>query len=222
MSFRADIDTAAYARAMQRLLREEYPATVAETLNETADAVTKRSERYLKSRLTVRTKFTTNSLKRGAARPYHALNKAVGRNVTRMFSRAGSFSPYLGIQDTGGKQRPRSGSRYPIPTLRARIGRNAERRIAGRYNLGRMGDLGRNSRFFIGKPKPTGGSRPVGLYERRNNNKRLVMIRNLESRSVEIPASRWHRDAANELGSRRMIQARFRRAAQRRFARISR
>ena len=164
MSFSADVDTRAYMHAMRLLGREVLPQVVAETLNETADAVTRRSLRYLQKRLTVRTKFTTNSLTRSGARPYKALNKARGNNIQRMFSRAGSISPYLGIQDTGGTKGPRRGSRVPIPTRNARTGRNINKSIAARYNLGRMGDIAGDGRYFIGVPK--GNQGPLGLYER--------------------------------------------------------
>jgi hypothetical protein len=218
MSFKVDVDTRAYMNAMKLLGQEVLPEVVAETLNQTADAVTRRSLRYLQKRLTVRVKFTTNSLTRAGARPYKALNKASGRNVTRMFSRAGSISPYLGIQDTGGVQRPESGQRVPIPTLQARTGRSIQKSIARRYNLGSMGNIGSDGRFFIGKPK---GGGPAGLYERYQGGKRLRMIRNLESAQVTVPASRWHRDAAEEMGNQRFIRARFKRRAQQRLQRMS-
>lgn len=219
MSFRADVDTEAYMRAMRRLGNDILPEIIAETLNETADAVTKRSLRYLNSRLTVRTKFTTNSINRPAARPYKALNKAKGHNLQRMFSRAGTISPYLSVQDQGATIRAK-GDRVPIPTLNARTGKNLSRSIAGRYNLGRMGDIAGDGRYFIGEPK--GGNRPLGLYERTNKNHKLRMLRNLESRVVNVPKTSWHTDASEELGSPRFIRARFRRNAERRLKRLSR
>jgi hypothetical protein len=219
MSFKAEVDTRAYIHAMRLLGNDLLPQVVAETLNETADAVTKRSLRYLNRRLTVRTKFTTNSLKRTGARPFHALNKARGRNVQRMFSRSGSISPYLGIQDAGGKQKPKRGSRVPIPTLSARTGKNLSKSIASRYNLGRMGDISRDGRFFIGTPK--GNQGPLGLYERYQGNRKIRMIRNLASQEVTVPASRWFSDASDELGSQRFIRARFQRNARRRLQRMS-
>lgn len=218
-TMRAEVETAGFAYAMRVLGREVLPEVVAETLNETADAVTKRSLRYLNQRLTVRTKYTTNSLKRAGAKPYYALNKARGRSVDRMYSRAGSISPYLGIQDSGGEITAPN-SRIPIPTLAARTGKRYEKSIAGRYNLGRMGDLARDGRFFLGTPK--GDQGPLGIYERYAGNKKIRMLRNLESDKVTVPASRWHSDAADELGSRRMIQARFRRNADRRLKRMAR
>jgi hypothetical protein len=219
MSFSADVDTRAYMHAMRILGREVLPEVIADALNETADAVTKRSLRYLQRRLTVRTKYTTNSLTRSGARPYRALNKARGRNIQRMYSRAGSISPYLGVQDTGGTERPERGSRVPIPTLNARTGKNIKKSIASRYNLGRMGDIAGDGRYFIGVPK--GNQGPLGLYERYQGNKRLRMLRNLESAQVTIPASRWHRDAADEMGNQRFIRARFRRRARQRLQRMS-
>lgn len=215
-----DVDTRGYIAAMKLVSREALPEAIADALNETADAVTRRSLRNLKSKLTVRTKFTTNSLTRSSARPYHALNKARGRNVNAMFSRAGSISPYLAIQDEGGTVRPKRGKSVPIPTLNARTGRNIRRSIARRYNLGNMGDLAGDRRYFAGRPR--GGRRPVGIYERYAGNKKLRMLRNLESASVKVPASRWHSEARDRLGRGNLIAARFRRHAQRRLQRAAR
>lgn len=222
MSFKAEVDTRKYIAAMRMLGNDILPQVVAETLNETADAVTRRSLRYLDRRLIVRTKFTTNSLTRGGARPYKALNKARGKNIRAMYSRAGSVSSYLGVQDSGGVKRADKGNRVPIPTLNARTGKRLERSIAKRYNLGKMGDIAKDGRFFIGAPKGVyqGGRRPLGMYERYRGNKRLRMLRNFESTSVRVPASNWFSNASDELGAPRFIQARFRRNAERRLKRI--
>ena len=222
MSFSADVDTRAYMNAMRILGREVLPQVVADTLNETADAVTQRSLRYLKRRLITRTKFTTNSVTRAGAKPYKALNKARGNNIQRMFSRAGSISPYLGVQDMGGTQRSQK-DRVPIPTLAARTAKNLSKSIARRYNLGKMGNIGTDGKFFIGRPKGEKRykGRPLGLYERYSGNGKLRLIRNLESTSVNVPASRWFSDAVEELGAPRLIRARFKRNAQRRLKRLS-
>lgn len=217
MSFKAEVDTRSYIAAMRMLGKDILPQVVADTLNETADAVTRRSLRYLNRRLTVRTKFTTNSLTRAGARPYKALNRARGKNMRAMYSRAGSISPYLGVQDYGGVKHPRRGNRVPIPTVQTRTGRNLSKSIATRYNLGRMGDIARDGRYFIGRPK---GGGPLGMYERYQGNKRLRMLRNLESATATVPASNWFSDASDELGAPRFIQARFRRNAQRRLNRM--
>jgi hypothetical protein len=213
VSFSADVDTRAYMQAMRLLGKEVLPEVMAETLNQTADAVTARSLRNLQRRLTVRTKFTTNSLTRAGAKPYRALNKARGTNTQRMFSRAGSISPYLGIQDTGDTKRAER-SRVPIPTRNARTARSEQRSIARRYNLRNMGPA--KGAYLMGKPQGT--DLPTGLYERKG--RRLIMLRNLAHAQVTVPATRWHRDAADELGSPRLIAARFRRNAQRRLARM--
>jgi len=210
----ADVNTRSYIAAMRVLGDEILPAVVAETLNETADAVTRRSLRNLKKSVIIRTKFTTNSLTRSGAKPYFALNKARGRRVERMYSRAGSISPYLGIQDTGGTV-DANGSRIPIPTLAARTGKRLEKSIAGRYNLRRMGDLDGSQRYFLGTPK--GNQGPLGIYERYQSNKKIRMLRNLESKSVEVPATHWHSEAVDRLGHNRLIRARFKRNAQRKI-----
>jgi len=211
-------------QAMRLLGREVLPQVIAETLNETADAVTRRSLRYLQKRLTVRTKYTTNSLTRAGAKPYRALNKARGTNIQRMYSRAGSMSPYLATQDTG--ESIRGSKRRPIPTLNTRVSKSEAKSIAGRYNLGKMGDIAGDKRYFIGEPKGyakmkkhKGG--PLGLWERYNKNKKIRLLRDLSEYQVDVPGTNWHRDAADEMGQQRFIRARFKRRAQQRLQRMS-
>jgi len=201
---------------MRLLGKTVLPETVADSLNMTAEAVTEAGRKNIKRRLTVRTKFTLNSLTGRSAQPYDALNKAMGHNIQRMYSRAGTKSPYLSTQETGDKITA-DGSRVPIPTLAARRGQQ-QRRISRAYNLRNMGEIGTTGRFFIGVPK--GGSRPLGIYERYQSNKRLRMIRNLESRSVTVPAVHWHKDAVRRFGTQQFIAAQFKKAAQKRLSRV--
>lgn len=218
----AEVDDRAYANAMRILGREVLPQTVAETLNRTAEAVTKQGERNVKRRLIVRTKYTLNSLKRKGAHPYRALNKARGRDINRMFSRAGTISEYLSVQEEGALISAK-GAKIPIPTLRARVARNLERMIAKRYRMDEMGEFTEarpdaGSRFFIGRPK--GNNRRLGVYERWQGGRKLRMIRNLESASVRVPATHWHRDAVNKYGTMQFIRAQFRDAARKRLRRV--
>jgi hypothetical protein len=228
MSFSADVDTSAFMIVLRRLGEDVLPDTIAETLNETADAVTRRSLRYMNARLTVRTRYTTNSVTRAGARPYQALNKARGRNIQRMFSRAGTISPYLSAQDRGGVNRAKNRGPIPIPHKNVRQGKSAMRAIARRYRLTgseklRPGHVGAmtGDRYFIGRPR--GGKYDTyGLYERGYNNKRLRLLRNLEHTRTIVKPTKWHSDAANELGKQGFIRARFARAARRRLERMRR
>jgi hypothetical protein len=210
-SWSANVDTKKYIRLMKALGKRALPETVAQALNQTANNVTAQSRENIKSRLIVRSKYTLNSL--GSKRlDRKALNHAMGHDIDRMFSRAGSFSPYLGIQDRGGT-RDAEGRRVPIPFRNARRGRDKEKRIAKDYRMDRLGDIGsqQNSagqnRFFIGRPK--GGNRPLGLYERHNGNTQLRMIRYLEEPVVDVPATHWFTDAVKRFGTQRYIEGEF-------------
>lgn len=213
--FRAEVDNKTAIRALRIIGNEALPEVVAQALNETADAVTTAALKNINKRLIVRTKFTTGSLMRRGAHPYKALNKARGRNVARMFSRAGTISPYLPLQETGGTVQARS-SRIPIPTLAARRGQK-RRRISSPYSMRNLGDLDGSGRFFMGVPK--GGNRPLGIWERTNANKRLKLIRNLEKSTVWVPETNWYSDALRRYGTHQFIRSRFHRAANRRLRR---
>jgi hypothetical protein len=192
------------------------PEAMAETLNQTADAVTRRQIKNVQRRLRVRTKYTTNSMKSGRAKPYHALNKAMGRNINRMYSRAGTFSDYLWLQEDDQTVEGLNSGPVPIPTTKARTSDSIMKAIRKKYRLSEnqnldIGEIGSEHRQFIGVPK--GGGRPKGLYERRNNNKRLVMIRNLEKRKVNIKGVHFHRDAVRQYGTPQYIESKFNRVA---------
>jgi hypothetical protein len=206
--FRADVDTRSYMIAMRALGRDALPGAVADALNAPAAAIEKRARSNVKRQMTVRTPFTLNSIRHD--------RRARGANIGRMFSRVGSISPYLAIHDEGGVIRAKR-RRVAIPTLQARVGRNISRRISGKYALGRYDD---RTRFFTGRPK--GGNRPLGIYERYQSNKRLRMIRNLESDQVRIRRRDWFSEPVRRYGTRQFITAQFKGSAQRRIAAATR
>jgi hypothetical protein len=192
------------------------PDAMSETLNTAADAVTRKQIKNVQRRLHVRTKYTTNSMKSGRAKPYYALNKAMGRNIDRMYSRAGTFSDYLWLQENDQTVEGINSGPVPIPTTKARTSDSIMKAIRKKYRLSAnqnldIGEIGSEHRQFIGTPK--GGGRPKGLYERRNNNKRLVMIRNLEKRKVNIKGVHFHRDAVRQYGTPQYIESKFNRIA---------
>lgn len=203
-AFSIDVDTRAYTQAMRMLSDEALPRAIASTLNGTADAVKNEAQRNVRRKMIVRSQYTVNSIRQDRT--------ARGRNIRAMFSRVGSISPYLPIQDEGGTIRAND-RRIPIPTLQARTSRSIRRAIAGRYRMNAMGAFGRNERYFMGKPK--GGNRPVGIWERTNRNKRIRLIRNLEHPSVRIKPTRWYSDALGRYGTDQFINAQYRAAARR-------
>lgn len=218
--FKSDIETESYIRAMRMLGGQVLPEVMAETLNDTAHAVTSRARVYMHRRHTIRRKFTTNSLYSARAKPYKMLAKALPSKGARMYSRAGTKSDYMTLQNNGATLKPKIGKRYPIAYQNTRTSKNPAKSISARYNLGNMGSIEDDGRYFIGTPR--GGKRPLGMYERHANNKRLRLLRYLKESRVTITPTRWYSDALAEKGSDRLIKARFRRNAERRLKQISR
>lgn len=211
-AFWADVDTRSYMMALNLIDREALPRAVAATLNAPADAIAKESRRNVEKRMTVRTKYTTNSIKQDRT--------ARGTNFRTMHSRVGTMSPYLPIQDEGGTIRANR-SRIPIPTLASRTGRSFARKVATRYRMKRLGQLGGGSpNVFMGRPR--GGNRPVGIYERYGKNRRLRMLRNLESSSVRIKPTRWFADPLRKYGTRQYMGAQFKKHARAELNRVTR
>lgn len=197
------------------------PKMIAETLNRTADAVTKQQIRNVKTRLTVRTPFTLRSMEMSRARPYRALNKASGKNLSRMFSRAGTVSKYLWMQE-GFTKKGQGGGPIPIARDLTRAGGTRSGIVRRMYRLSKgasfpAGEFGTSGKQFVGRPK--GGNRPLGLYERRNKNTRLMMLRSLTTRQVQIKDTNFHDDAVRRYGTRQFIAAQFRALAKREISR---
>lgn len=205
--FSANVEMKSYITAMKIISRDALPDSVAECLNSAADASQKQMKKNVSKDMTVRTPFTLKSIKQDRT--------ARGNNIARMFSRVASVSPYLPIHDEGGTKEAKN-KKIPIATDTARTGKNPKKKIARRFYINRIqfGD----GRFFIGKPK--GGGRRLGIYERTNKNKKLRMIRNLESSSVRIKKNNWFSGAIKKYGTSQFIAAQFKRAAQKRLKRF--
>ena len=56
-------------------------------------------------------------------------------------------------------------------------------------------------------------NRPVGIYERTHGNRKLKMLRNLESSSVKIPATNWYTEAFRRYGTEKIMADAFIRSA---------
>ena len=204
--FPVDVDIKKYTLAMKIFNKKAYPGAVAETLNRTAEAVTKQQIKNVKRDLTVRTKFTINSMKSKRATPYQALNKATGINVDRMFSRAGTFSRYLWMQEENFTKKGMSGP-VPIPTLATRVSKNIKKTIRRKFRLSpgqslSDGDIGND--MFIGKPL----KRKRGIYLKGKKGK-LTMLRNLEHDEVKIKGKGFHSKAVKRFGTAQFIKAQY-------------
>ncbi len=218
-AFNMNMDTRKWMAAMKLIGKDALPEAVSETLNVTADLVTKQQIRNVKGDFITRTQFTLRSMSSPRAKPYKALNKASGTNLQRMFSRSGTFSKYLWKQEEGGTFKGKDGP-VLIATDAARTSKNSKKAIAKRYRINKStriqdGNFGEDGKQFIGTPK--GGGRGRGVYVRSGNNKRLTMLRNLESDSIRIKGTDFHSKAVNMKGSKQLVSTRFRRIAQKKF-----
>ena len=217
-AFDMTTDTKVWMKTMGLIGNDALPDSVAETLNVTADAVTKQQMKNAKQDFTIRTKFTLNSMKSGRAKPYLALNKAKGKNIQRMFSRSGTFSRYLWKQEDGGTFEGIDGP-VPIATKNARTSKSEKKAIAKRYRLKPGQDI-QNGSFgndqFVGV---VNGKR--GIYRRMKKGK-LQMLRNLDSDSIRIKGTDFHSSAVKKKGTKQLVSTRFRRIAQKKLDKVAR
>jgi len=202
-----DFEEQKYRRAMRMISKDALPEVAAETLNNAAEAVEKRARKNAKQRLTIRRKKSISGIKQD--------RHARGGDIERMYSRTAVRTPWMQPHDEGETVNAES-DRIPIPTIAARSGRSKQGAIAKPYKMNVLNIGG--GRFFIGQPK--GGDRPLGIWERFQNNKRLRLIRNLEEDQVEIPDTGFFSDAVKRFGTRQFIRAQFLDAAKRRLRRF--
>ena len=217
-AFDMNTDTRKWMVAMKLIGKDALPQSVAETLNVTADAVTKQQIKNANSDFIVRSKFTIGSMKVKRAKPYLALNKAGGKNIQRMFSRSGTFSKYLWKQEEGGTFEGLDGP-VPIATIKARTGKNERKSIAKRFRISSSqpltdGPLPNDQ--FIGSV-----NNKRGIYQRTKKGG-ITMLRNLDSDSVRIKGTGFHSKAVKMKGSKTLVSTRFRRIAQKKLDKVGR
>ena len=206
--FPVDVDTRKYTLALKIYGRDALPKAVAETLNRTAEAVTKQQIKNVRRQMTVRSKFTIRSMLSKFARPWKALNKATGFDLNRMFSRAGTFSRYLWMQEDPFTKKGMNGP-IPIPTLATRVGKNIKKTVRKKFRLSpgqslADGDIGNN--MFIGTPK---GMNTRGVYLKGPRKGVLTMLRNLEHSEVKLKGKGFHSKAVKKHGTAQFIKAQF-------------
>lgn len=216
-AFEMNTDTKKWMTTLKILGDDLLPKAMAETLNVTADAVTKQQIKNAKSDFIIRTKYTLSSMKSNRAKPYLALNKAMGKNIDKMFSRAGTYSSYLWKQEEGGTYQGITGN-IPIPTLNARIGKSNQKVISKKFRIDKTnplsdGNFGADQ--FIGT---VNGKR--GVYRRMKKGK-LQMLRNLDSDSIRIKGTGFHSRAVNMKGNKTLISDRLRRIAQKMINKVA-
>lgn len=209
VAIKATVDNKAMLRALNMIEKDLAPKVMAETLNRTADAVTKQMQRNIKSDFTLRTKFTMKSTENSRAKPWRALNKAMGKIIDRMFSRSGTFSPYLWKQENTGKIKSESGGAYPIATVNARTSRSYKKSVAKRNRLpsGSLTDGDYGPDTFIGTP----AGRERGMYQRKRGS--LILLRRLNQNSIDIKGTHFHGNAVKKYGTPQFIEAMFNKIA---------
>lgn len=190
-----------YKEKLLKLGADILPRVVAESINAVAMAAHEKSGQNVRSRFTLRNKYTERSL-----RYYKANPKADYKKIN---AKTGSISDYMDEQESGGYRKPVSGSKAPEATLTARGGKKTGV-IRKKYHAGTLG-----SRQFMGTPRGRvdGKTRPYGVYERRNKNKKLEMIRKIEKSKIRIQARHWHSDAMRS-ARRGAVSAEFIKRAQ--------
>lgn len=180
----------------------------AATLTDTAQAVTKRSERNLKRDMIIRSPgYTLGSLKTYKASP--------SRPIARQDSVAGTISPYLPIHDEGGKIRARR-KVIAVPTNRVR-GADRKKKIPKRY-------IGPIASAFILRPTKhpdtprIRGGRAVPYRLKRamvfiRQGRRIFPIYDIEKDSYQLKATHWHTEAVGKYGNWDYMAQVFRRQA---------
>ncbi len=183
-----------YLAALNRIEGAMQKVT-AETLTETAQAVTKRAERNIRGKLIVRTPYTLKSLvtyKASASKP-----------IDRQNSVSGTKSEYLPVQDTGGVIKAKK-KVIAVPTNTVR-GKDRKKRIAKKYKLGA------DNKAFVLKPGKT--LQRTALFVRQG--KRIIKIRDLQESKYTLKPVHWHTDAVKEYGNYAFMSKAFARQAAR-------
>ena len=198
----ATIKVQVNAKELRRLQRALNPKLYAQAqvnaLNAVARVVHTTGERNIKQKLIVRApRYTLGSLRMSPAK--------VRSSGAAGYAEVGSISPYLPLQETGGRVRPRRRGRLAVPTVAGRGG-SWLRAIPPRLRVKAM----RGQRRFFTLPAGPRLRQP-GIFTRRG--KRLLMVRGLGFGSVRVPASHWHTDAVKQFGKQHIINQVFIREA---------
>lgn len=212
-----DIKTKAFMKVISSISKDALPEAAALTLNFTADQVTKQQIANVKRDMIVRTPFTIRSMSSGRAKPFKALFKARGKSMKRMFSIAGTFSPYLWMHEEGRNIEGKNGP-IPIATDFARVRKSKKRSIAKRNRLSENQSLKNGSSFTSGngaqmrvlKPRGSNKGRPrrFGVYTVVRG--KMKMVRNLETNRAKVKGRHFHSDAVKRKGNNQLIASRFR------------
>jgi len=194
----------------------------AATLTDTAQAVTTRSERNLLRSMIVRTPYTLKSLKTYKASPK--------RPIEKQDAISGTVSPYLPIQDEGGKIRARR-KMIAVPTNVLR-GKDRKRKVPAKFRLANMGSITKSnpqklfklkSGIYYRKGEALGAAhwgkqrrydRMFGAVSRQKSQRAMVKVRSFVS-SIRLRGRKWHSEAVEKYGNWAYMATVFKRQAQR-------
>lgn len=177
---------------------------IKETINEQARRTKPYAQSEIESRMTLRNRWTVNSIRVGLA-------KGSPRRIDSLSSEVGSIQPYLEVQEGGGVRRSTAGGADPVPTGEA-TGEGAGARLrrklpVGRFRLrkiqlkSRVGASRKQRNAIAVKRAVADGTRIVYLHSARTKgifrvrggkkNPRLVMLYDLSERLHRIPKNPW-------------------------------
>lgn len=193
-------------RQLKRYNQDALPKAVAASINAVSGAAHSQSERNVRTRFTIRNRFTMRSMKLWKANPKP--------DIRRINSVTGTISSYLPLQEKGGTVRARR-QRMAIPTKAARISRSKSRPVARRFRMNRMGQVGSGGKFFVMRSKRG----KLGIFTRRTK-RQLVMVRDLSVRSFHLRAKNWHSDAVRKFNKKSLYMRVFIREAKKGLGRI--
>ena len=180
-------DVKAWTRKMNRVNRELLPKAITETVNTAAKGSHARSLKNIKKDFILRNQYTKRSLKLQLSKYKQ------GRSIDRINATAGSISPYLPIQETGGVIRAKR-QKIPVPTLAGRAGK-WRRPIPPRLRMNRIGQIGTAGSKFFFMTSP-GGKK--GIFTRKGRGgKKIVKVRDISRRSYRVKGTKWHSKAVD-------------------------
>ena len=213
---------------------EAMQKVTAETLTETAQAVTTRSQRNVSKDMIVRTPYTTKSIVTYKASP--------SRPIARQDAISGTKSDYLPIQDEGGVIHAKK-TAIAIPTNKVR-GSSRKKKVPARYRIDAM-----QGKSFVLKPTTKDQADEENWAKKKSSNRnqryrrretfgrkrngkmvayrlarpalfiringKLVKVRDLSMRSVKVKGTKWHSDAVKLYGNYEYMSRVFQRNAAR-------
>jgi len=175
---------------------EVLPRVIAESINIVVKEAVIQQKKSIRSKFTLRNKYTENSVRYYKANPK--------KTISKMNAVTGSVSPYMDEQEFGGYRRPKKGRAVPVATLAARGG-NANATVRKKFHAGTT-----SANMFIGVPRGQKKKRrPYGAYIRSPNNENLIMIRNISNSKIPIAETRWHQEAIETWATKEKLERAF-------------